>query len=380
MPNQHLPLVPDEIILPRLKELWLMEGNVNDTVLCEELQKVFNTSKYTLGLSSFKRMRKRLGFLSTRQQKHTVETVSEHLDEMREQFPKAGYFEMKKHLRINHNVRVSRNPRMCPEEFERESSEKFFIALVSMTSVEHTGYGPVLTQSDMGNENGNLARAHSFLHQWADRDLDNTLQHRWMAEKKNIPSEIVWSVFRAHFSFGYEGIFQFGIEQGWYDPKDFKVAFIPESIQAARQIYAPPDHPMLQLVPNSFRQWAECIWNVYLALLDKFHERHIVVLDEWHVISTRAYKAEETDKNQGGPKEVVGQDQATIPDIPDLNSDDELGDANAEDVEADEEDAEIWVVVEGDKGHKPVHLWNSILGCHRMALNSHGHMMARWHC
>ncbi|KAK0440491.1 uncharacterized protein EV420DRAFT_1221376, partial [Desarmillaria tabescens] len=59
-----------------------------------------------------------------------------------------------------------------------------------------------------------------------------------------------------------------------------------ETIQAVRQIYAPPDHPMLQLVPNSFRQWAEvfmeelghpevtreCIWNVYLALLDKFHE------------------------------------------------------------------------------------------------------------
>ncbi|KAK0434756.1 uncharacterized protein EV420DRAFT_1653801 [Desarmillaria tabescens] len=301
---------------------------------------------------------------------------------------------------------------MCPEEFERESSEKFFIALVSMTSdpftgvlkwmrvwwnnsnpilicsyyldvVEHTGYGPVLTQSDMGNENGNLARAHSFLRQWADRDLDNTLQHRWMAEKKNIPSEIVWSVFHAHFSFGYEEIFQFGIEQGWYDLKvplealifrflfipwfqreldlpnrvpllieqaperfgaqDFKIAFIPESIQAARQIYAPPDHPAEVFMeelghPEVTR---ECIWNVYLALLDKFHERHIVVLDEWHVVSMRAYEAEETNKNQGGPKEVVGQDQATIPDIPDLNSDDELGDADAEDVEADEEDAEI---------------------------------------
>ncbi|KAK0467689.1 uncharacterized protein EV420DRAFT_1616585 [Desarmillaria tabescens] len=199
-------------------------------------------------------MRKRLGFLSTWQQKHTVETVSEHLDEMREQFPKAGYFEMKKHLRIDHNVRVSRkvfycagvNDLWCVDQHDKwkycfglclhsgidpftgilkwmrvwwNNSNPILICSYYLDVVEHTRHGPVLTQSDMGNENGNLARAHSFLHQWADKDLDNTLQHRWMAEKKNIPSEIVWSVFRAHFSFGYEGIFQFGVEQGWYDPK-----------------------------------------------------------------------------------------------------------------------------------------------------------------
>ncbi|KAK0462570.1 uncharacterized protein EV420DRAFT_1265351, partial [Desarmillaria tabescens] len=99
------------------------------------------------------------------------------------------------------------------------NSNPILICLYYLDVVEHTRHSPVFTQSDMGNENGNLARVHSFLCQWADKNLDNTLQHHWMAEKKNIPSEIIWSVFHTHFSFGYEGIFQFGIEQGWYDLK-----------------------------------------------------------------------------------------------------------------------------------------------------------------
>lgn len=53
-------------------------------------------------------MRKRLGFLSTRQQKHTVDSISQGMEDLRTRFPKAGYFEMKKGLRVDHNIRVSR--------------------------------------------------------------------------------------------------------------------------------------------------------------------------------------------------------------------------------------------------------------------------------
>ncbi|KAK0445277.1 uncharacterized protein EV420DRAFT_1484332 [Desarmillaria tabescens] len=100
MPNQYLPLVPEELIRPRLEVLWRMEGGMSDIVMCEELQKVFDMSN----LSSFKRMRKHMGFLSTRQQRHTVETIAEPMEELREHFPKAGFFELKKHLRIDHNL------------------------------------------------------------------------------------------------------------------------------------------------------------------------------------------------------------------------------------------------------------------------------------
>ncbi len=101
-----------------------MEGGITDIVLCDELQKAFNTSKYTLGqvqlsknfilfmffpsLSSFKRMRKCMGFFSTRQQDHMVETITEPIKELKERFPMAGYFELKKHLRIDHKLHVSR--------------------------------------------------------------------------------------------------------------------------------------------------------------------------------------------------------------------------------------------------------------------------------
>ncbi len=78
---------------------------------------------------------------------------------------------------------------------------------------------PLITQSDVRNENGNVARAQTFLRQWADPELCNTVQHRWMVEKMNIPSKIVWSVLHATFSFSYEGLLQHGVDQGWYDPK-----------------------------------------------------------------------------------------------------------------------------------------------------------------
>ncbi|PBK59871.1 hypothetical protein ARMSODRAFT_838570, partial [Armillaria solidipes] len=355
-------------------------------------------------LSSFKRMRKRLGFLSTWQQKHTVHSISEGMEDLRTRFPKAGYFKMKKGLRVDHNIRVSRltikewvhmnEPDLAARHMRKSLIRKVFycagvnnlwcidqhdkwkyhfglclhvcvdpftdvikwmkiwwnnlnpilICKYYLDVVERTGYGPLLTQSDLGNENGNVARAHTFLWQWADPDLQDTLQHRWMAEKKNVPPEIVWSVYQRTCSFGYERVLQFGIEQGWYDPKiplealvfryifipwlqneldeyivknnttkkrhdrkvahpngvpllieqaperfdaeDYKVAFSPDSIATARQIYAPKDHPVLKLVPDSFRQHTELfmaelgrpkvirerIWDIYLALLARFRD------------------------------------------------------------------------------------------------------------
>ncbi|PBK84317.1 hypothetical protein ARMGADRAFT_1088556 [Armillaria gallica] len=446
MPNQHLPLVPAELILPRLKELWAYEGNMTDVVICEELNKVFDQSKYTL--SSFKRMRKRLGFLSTRQQNHTVDSISQGMEDLRTRFPKAGYFKMKKGLRVDHNIRVSRetikewihmeepdlaarcmrkslirkvfycagiNDLWCIDQHDKwkyrfglclhvcvdpftgvikwmkiwwNNSNPILICKYYLDVLERTGYGPLLTQSDLGNENGNVARAHTFLQQWADPDLHNTLQHRWMAEKKNIPPEIVWSVYRRTCSFGYESILQFGVEQGWYDPKiplevlvfryifipwlqneldeyivknnttkkrhnrkvacpnrvpllveqaperfdarDYKVAFSPESIATAWQIYAPKDHPVLKLVPDSFRQHTdlfmaelghprvtrERIWDIYLELLDRFRYHNIVALDEWDIFVDDTYdNAPEVNGNairqvppfllQGGPERVV---------------------------------------------------------------------------
>ncbi|KAK0217450.1 hypothetical protein EDD85DRAFT_797931 [Armillaria nabsnona] len=313
MPNQHLLLVPEELIRPRLEELWRMEGGITDIVLCDKLQKVFDTSKYTLGLSSFKRMRKCMGFLSTRQQDHMVETITEPIEELRECFPKAGYFELKKHLQINHKLHVSRDtikewsyanePKSVTRQLRKDMVQKVFYCagvndlcgVLKWMKIWWNKSNPVfICKYYLDVVEANRSRAQTFLRQWADPELCNTVQHRWMAEKMNIPSKIVWSVLHMSFSFGYEGLLQHGVDQGWYDPK---VTFSPESIQTARQLYAPIDHPVLELVPESFQQCTEefmdelgnpeikqdCVWNIYLALLGKFHAHRIIAVDEWDI-------------------------------------------------------------------------------------------------
>ncbi|KAK0479345.1 hypothetical protein IW261DRAFT_1289181, partial [Armillaria novae-zelandiae] len=37
-----------------------------------------------------------------------------------------------------------------------------------------------------------------------------------------------------------------------FGAEDFKVAFSAESINEARQLYAPPNHPVLKLIPDTF--------------------------------------------------------------------------------------------------------------------------------
>ncbi|KAG6846489.1 hypothetical protein H0H93_013661 [Arthromyces matolae] len=67
---------------------------------------------------------------------------------------------------------------------------------------------------------------------------------------------------------------------------DFKIKVDKEAIDYVRNLYAPQDHPVFQLVPPTFAEYAvqfyeamnappvsrHNIWEVYLILLDKFHE------------------------------------------------------------------------------------------------------------
>ncbi|KAK0473927.1 hypothetical protein IW261DRAFT_1552874 [Armillaria novae-zelandiae] len=330
---------------------------MTDEIICQELQKVLDTKKYTLSLMPFKRMRKRLGFLNTRQQKHTIEMISEDLTALHVRFPKASYFELRKNLSREKNKRVDRikewvhlmeldsaarclrgrfnckvfhcagvNNIWCMDQHDKwkyqfglclhhgldpftgvikwmkvwwNNSNPILICKYYLDIVEKTGYGPLLTQSDMGNENGNVAQAQN-------PSLNGTIQHRWKFDKKNIPSEILWSVFQRTFTFGFEGVLQHGVEQGWYDlnipldvperfgAEDFKVAFSAESINKARQLYAPPDHPVLKLVPDTFTTLAHgfitdlgnpevnqnVIWDIYLSLRAKFYDAEPITSDD----------------------------------------------------------------------------------------------------
>ncbi|THU81135.1 hypothetical protein K435DRAFT_937812 [Dendrothele bispora CBS 962.96] len=207
--------------------------------------------------------------------------------------------------------------------------------------VKKDGYIPLVTQSDPGPENFCIAKGHSFIRQSLDSQLQGTLQHRYMKEKNNLPKgldqtlpppplpdvpesqsatplnlppEIAWSGLRRDCVPGLEDIlanphvdyscdnplqynvfkwvaipwFQNDIEEHphCYNALDFKIPIDPNAscIRKAEELYAPPDHPVFELVPPEFNYWVTSyyqqigspvvtchnVWNVYTEILRKF--------------------------------------------------------------------------------------------------------------
>lgn len=85
---------------------------------------------------------------------------------------------------------------------------------------------PLVSQSDPGTENFGLANGHTLLRHLQDPDLEGTLQHRWMREKKNVMPEIGWSQLRHRFTPGFEDILDVGVNNGWYDPNELVEAYV----------------------------------------------------------------------------------------------------------------------------------------------------------
>ncbi|KAJ7511196.1 hypothetical protein B0H11DRAFT_1954316 [Mycena galericulata] len=218
-----------------------------------------------------------------------------------------------------------------------------------LNEVEQSGYMPLVSQSDPGVENFRLANGHTLLRHWHDPSLKGTLQHRWMNEKKNVMPEIGWSQLRRRWTPGFEDILDIGVNNGWYDPSnllqalvfrwvfipwlqkeldayrervnntakradknkvlphgvpshmreapeefgilDFKVKVDPDSVVYVRNLYAPPDHEVFELVPPDFAQLAAefytqmgqppvlrtNVWDIYMGILTRFQH-----LDNMH--------------------------------------------------------------------------------------------------
>ncbi|KZT50460.1 hypothetical protein CALCODRAFT_504712 [Calocera cornea HHB12733] len=202
---------------------------------------------------------------------------------------------------------------------------------------------PMLTQSDPGGENNGIANAQTMLRQLLDPTLIGQLQHKWMRGHANVKPEIRWGQLRREFTRAYEDLFDMGVHRGWYDrdnpleynvfrwlaipflkrnldeyikmyntskprrdktkvlplgrpehilhhperfdnAKNFKVLVTEEDIQYVEELYAPPDHPVFQLVPPAFGTAIErhyrdlgapevtldSFWDVYHELLHAF--------------------------------------------------------------------------------------------------------------
>ncbi|KAJ7200378.1 hypothetical protein GGX14DRAFT_660301 [Mycena pura] len=234
-----------------------------------------------------------------------------------------------------------------------------------LDTVEELEYMPMVSQSDPGNENFGLANGQTLLRHYHDPNLIGTLQHRWMNRKKNVMPEIAWSQLRRRWSPGFENILDRGVTNGWYntdnlleslifrwvfipwlqleldqyrnrinDTKkradrnkilphgppnhiqefpenygvlDFKIAVNREHIETVRQMYAPRDHEVFQLVPADFAQLAwslheqlgqpsvtrDNVWNIYNNLYSGF--RAImrmndlpISIDGWEIVQIMA--------------------------------------------------------------------------------------------
>lgn len=76
----------------------------------------------------------------------------------------------------------------------------------------------MVTQSDYGTENYNIAYAQTFIRQELDPELSGTLQHNWMRGHTNIKPERAWARLRDMWSKGFEDMFDEGIQNQWYNP------------------------------------------------------------------------------------------------------------------------------------------------------------------
>ncbi|KAJ6613175.1 hypothetical protein B0H10DRAFT_1806111, partial [Mycena sp. CBHHK59/15] len=226
-----------------------------------------------------------------------------------------------------------------------------------LDAVVEAGFMPLVSQSDPRNENYGLANGHTLLRHWHDPRVMGTLQHRWMNEKKNVMPEISWSQMHHRFTPGFEDaldivtycrhmyylshsspyypalslVFQWVFIprlqkelDGYHDhlnntakhanlnkvlphsvanhmyeaPEDFgvldfKIQVDPAAITHVRNLYAPPDHEVFELVPKDFAELAAefyaqighppitrtNVWDIYLALLSRFQH-----LDNLHRI------------------------------------------------------------------------------------------------
>ncbi|KAM6501138.1 hypothetical protein JOM56_004152 [Amanita muscaria] len=218
------------------------------------------------------------------------------------------------------------------------------IAKYYLDAAREQGAIPLVTQSDPGSENFGVANAHTLAHHELDPTLVGTLQHRWKHKTHNVKSEANWSVLRRTFSPGFQDMLEEGVKNGLYDvdiyhenlvfrwlaipfiqaeldewrvlrnrtaprknkhkilphgipeiirhkpdkfgARDFKIPVPIGLIDRLEQQYAPPSHPVFELVPEAFDACArdayntlQCpsvdissFWDVYQGILAYFND------------------------------------------------------------------------------------------------------------
>ncbi|KAH9046216.1 hypothetical protein EDB84DRAFT_1586945 [Lactarius hengduanensis] len=192
------------------------------------------------------------------------------------------------------------------------------IARFYLNAAQAIGGIPLITQSDPGTENVNVAYAQTALRHHMEPSLDGSIQHRWYRKHGNIKPEIHWSVFRRDWAVGFQKLLDRGVDEKYYDigdpleclvfrfvfipfiqrevdawvhqrnwtkrradrkkvlpngipmiilqkphkwkAADYKIVVPPETFDEIERKYAPPGDPVFDLVPHAFAVRANAVW------------------------------------------------------------------------------------------------------------------------
>ncbi|KAF8259282.1 hypothetical protein EI94DRAFT_1773974 [Lactarius quietus] len=261
-PNQHLPCSPDNKLQPILT-LYFHLG-MSDTDITTAVMDHFDHMLYGL---------------STRQQKHTVQSIAPYVEDIKKCFPNRGAETIRKALLMENKIHVPRpiiseylrqtEPDAVDAQWYKRFKRRTFVAIGpnEMWSLDqhdkfkryglffHVGLDPfpgvihwckvwwtvrnpkviasfyldtarsiggipLIMQSDPGTENVNVAYAQTALRHQMDPSLDGSIQHRWFHKHGNIKPKIHWSIFRRDWAIGFQVLLDKGVNNGYYDIGD----------------------------------------------------------------------------------------------------------------------------------------------------------------
>ncbi|KAG9008384.1 hypothetical protein FRB90_008920 [Tulasnella sp. 427] len=225
-----------------------------------------------------------------------------------------------------------------------------------LKAIEETGGMPLITQSDRGTENYGIANAQTTMRHSLDPTLEGTIQHRFMSGHGNVKPEIAWSQLRRRWSRGWEDLLDIGHLRGLYDPDnsahrvvfhyiwipflqeqlddyvrmhnnskkrsdrhkilphgrpndifdnpaefssvDLKILVDRRTVDHARELYAPPDDPVYDLVPATIKPLLDRLYDEVINQLP-VQDRELNVDNIWAVYSQLLLKFTESSEGDG---------------------------------------------------------------------------------
>ncbi|KAG2140820.1 hypothetical protein BD769DRAFT_1626239 [Suillus cothurnatus] len=341
--NGRVPTPPDDLIRPIIED-FVAKGYSN-TKIVSRLCKHYDTDAYNVSIDLLKKRRSQWGLKSARGQAHTIASIGPAIKRVRARFPKQGSHDMRQTLIHEEKITVSRKLILHYMNLHHQADRSVYwtagvndiwvfdqhdkwcrfqlllhVAIEPFSgrilwikiwwtncnphlicgwycdTVQALGAMPLVTQSDPGSENNGIANGFEDILEYGfttgiynpDDALERLVFHYkfipWLQHELDLFAERFNHVKPHHnihkiLPHGRPNDIFYHAKE--YDSCDFSVKVDHSSLDAMRQIYTPPDHPVFLLVPQEFSQQASLfmaelgsplvtwdnVWNVYADLL-----------------------------------------------------------------------------------------------------------------